>query len=71
MKKEDFSELLKRLRVSSISADLKTDIVQALLWHRTMLEDVYVGAQQGSKSTAQLAGIALGKDGFAGGDMGF
>lgn len=71
MSKEDFSDLILRLRNSSMPAALRDEVVTVLLQQRRMFEDIYLGVKQGSQSAEKLAAIALGKSESTVGDMGF
>jgi len=72
MNKEDFTDLIARLKNSSIPDALRDEAVAILLHQRRVLEDIYLGVRQGSQSAERLAGIALGKSGYGSvGDMGF
>lgn len=73
MNKEDFNDLIERLRASSTPESLREEVIMVLKQQRHLLEDIYLGARQGSlKSSVYLSATALGKPGYGPlGDMGF
>jgi hypothetical protein len=73
MTNDEFNDLIARLRNSSTPAHLREETIMVLKQQRQMLEDIYLGARHGLRSTPEhLAGVALGKDGYGGmGDAGF